>query len=705
MRTLSKNGRALMNAWTRASLQHDYVPMQGGWDQITPILKLPPGTLRDVQNFEVAPTGGYARIGGYERFDGHARPSDASYGLVQVTSFTNVPSTGQTLTGATSGATGIIIAVSQASLYVALTKITGSFSSSEAVAVGATAIGTATAQTVSLTALENAQYLNLAADQYRSDIAAVPGSGPVRGVVHCVFAGVDHRYAFRDNVGGTATVMYESSASGWTAVTFYNEVSFTAGGTTEPADGETLTQGGVTATIKRSVHQSLSWSGGTATGRFIITNPSGGNFAAGAATASGGAAVTISGAQTAITLSTGGKYEFERANFSGSLGTRRIYGCDGVNRGFEFDGTVYVPLTTGTATDTPKHVCEHKNHLFFAFQTSAIHSALSKPYKWTTADGASELACGDTVTNFKRQPGNQTTAALEITCLELTKLLYGTSVSTWNLVDFKEGVGAAHYSAQNLGRTYVLDRHGVIDLRAVQDYGNFQQATMTYGIQTFIDQKVARVAYSTVCRSKSQYRLFFTDGSGLYVTVVNGKLLGMTQVLFPTAVYCAYEGMLASGAEVMYVGSATGGFVYEMDKGSSFDGADLDAYITFNWNSMNAPRVLKDFYGATLEVQGNFYASISVAYTLGYGKTDYPTAASASYTSNLGGQANWDSGSWDQANIFWDGTTLIPNELDIRGCAENIQVRLSSGTDYIYPFTVASMITGFIPRRALRGQA
>lgn len=705
MRTLSKSGRKLMAAWQRAHLKHDYVPMQGGWDQITPTLRLKPGVLRDVQNFEVAPTGGYARIGGYERFDGQAKPSDASYGLVQLTSFTNVPSTGQTLTGATSGATGTIIAVSTTDLYVAVTKTTGTFSSSEVVQVGATVIGTATAQTVSVTALQNAQYLNLAADVYRALIMAVPGSGPVRGVVHCIFAGVDHSYAFRDNVGGTATVMYESSASGWTAVTFYNEVSFTAGGTTEPADGETLTQGGVTATIKRSVQQSGSWSGGTAAGRFIVTNPSGGNFAAGAATASGGAAVTISGAQTAITLSTGGKFEFERANFSGSLGTRRIYGCDGVNRGFEFDGTVFVPITTGTSSDTPKHVCEHKNHLFFAFQTSAIHSAIGKPYKWTTTDGASELACGDTITNFKRQPGNATTAALEITCLELTKLLYGTSVSTWNLVDYKEGVGAMHYSAQNLGRTYVMDRHGIIDLRAVIDYGNFQQATLSYGIQTFINQKVGRVAYSSVCRAKSQYRLFFTDASGLYVTVVNGKLLGMTQVQFPTAVYCAYEGMLASGAEVMYVGSATGGYVYEMDKGSSFDGANIEAYITFNWDAMQAPRILKDYYGATLEIQGNFYAAISIAYTLGYGQTQYPIPDSASYTSNLGGQANWDSGSWDQANLFWDGITLIPSEIDVRGCAENVQVRISSSQDYIYPFTVASMIVGYIPRRALRGQA
>ena len=33
-------------------------------------------------------------------------------------------------------------------------------------------------------------------------------------------------YAFRDNAGGTACVMYKATASGWTAVTFGREIQF-----------------------------------------------------------------------------------------------------------------------------------------------------------------------------------------------------------------------------------------------------------------------------------------------------------------------------------------------------------------------------------------------------------------------------------------------------------------------------------------------
>ena len=101
-------------------VHYNIVTCEGGWDQLTPILSLKPGTLKDVQNFEVVPTGGYARIGGYERFDGRPKPSNASSSVLQVASFTNTPSVGQTLTGFSSGATGVIAYVG--ANYLVLTK-------------------------------------------------------------------------------------------------------------------------------------------------------------------------------------------------------------------------------------------------------------------------------------------------------------------------------------------------------------------------------------------------------------------------------------------------------------------------------------------------------------------------------------------------------------------------------------------------------
>src|SRR5512146_655202 len=397
----------------------------GGLDLTTPSLSLQPGALRAALNFECSQTGGYARIGGYERVDGRPSPSSASYTTVQLVSFTNVPSVGDSIAQATSGATGTVAAVYNGNdaSYLAVTKTSGTFDDSHAITSGATPIGMATPTTVVVSGLLNAQYLAAAADIYRADIDAVPGSGNVLGVVGMTFGGVAEKYAFRANAGGTAVDIYKASSSGWTQVPLFNTVTFTAGGTAAAADDDTLTQGGVTATIKRVVWSSGTWTG-TAAGTFVITNPAGGNFAAGAATTSSGATITLSGAQAAIVILPGGRYQFEKCNFSGQLTTKRIYGCDGVNQCFEFDGTVYAPIATGLATDTPTGISYHGGYLFISKDSSIIHSGPGTPFKWSAVDGGEEIATGDEVRGMLSMTGAATTGALFVFCKDKTAVLY-----------------------------------------------------------------------------------------------------------------------------------------------------------------------------------------------------------------------------------------------------------------------------------------
>lgn len=682
-----------------STIREDFVRLQGGWDTISANLSTDPGIIRDSQNFDVsmADTGGYTRISGYERFDGRLSPSSASFSLLQVDLFVNAPTTGQTLTGFTSGATGVIIAVG--ANYVALTKITGSFTNTEVVKVGGTTIGTAVPLMVVLSSQVTAQYLALAADQYRADIGTVPGSGPVRGVFGFTVSGVDNVYAFRDNAGATATILYKATAGGWTVVPFYNEVEFNTGGTTEPAEGTTLTQGGVTATIKRSVWRSGAWNSTTAAGRFIITNPSGGNFAAGAATI-GGITVNLVGAQTAISFNTGGTFEVDTANFIGSTSGIRVYGCDGVNRGFEFDGDILAPITTGFSPDAPKHVKVHKRHLFFAFLSSIAHSGIGFPYKWTSTDGSTEIGCGNIVTNFISQGGDTNTAVLTVTTIDNTHFLYGTGIADWNLISYDKGIGGAHYSGRLLEQAYWLSSGGVMNLRTTQAFGDFLQSTITARVQDFIIAQRTKPLFSLANHTRSQYRMYFNDGLGLHTTVVNGKVRGSAKIAFPNSMYCGWSGKLSSLNEVTYCGAVSTGYVYKMDTGSSFDGANLDAYFTLNWNPIKSPRWIKDFHAASLEMSGNFYANVQLGYILGYNDPNILQASVRSYDSGFSGVPLWDSFLWDSFN--WDGVTIGPTEVEVRGEGVNVQYTVRSTTAYIQSFTVSSIITHYVPRRLVR---
>ena len=671
-----------------------YIKLIGGLDEMTPPYERAPGLARVAQNFEADISGGYATIEGYERFDGRAAPSAATYTWLPCTSITG-GAVGNTLTGA-GGATGVIIAVTADGF--ALTSRNGTaYVAGENLNVGAGTIAVATTAGVvggAATALLNAQYLNLAADVYRALIGVPTGSGKILGG----FYFNDVNYCFRNDAPGTAAGLWKSTGSGWTAVTLFNEVSFTTGGATQPAEGATLTQGANTALIKRVVLTSGSWAANTAAGRLIVSTPAPGAFAAGAATV-GAINVTLSGAQTAITLAPSGRYETVAENFGGSVNTRRVYGCDGVNRGFEFDGTVFVPISTGMTADTPNHVFAHKKQLFFSFGASVQHAAPGTPYIWSAVLGASELAMGDTVTGFAGQPGSSAGGALAIFTRNRLSVLYGSGVSDWNLVPYRDELGAWAWTIQDVGYTMFLDDHGITDIQASQEYGNFAHNAITNKIRPTITEYKPYAIASSICRKKSQYRIFFTNGRGLYVTVVGKKVVGIMPVKFPDTVRCTWTTENNAGEEVMFFGGDDG-YVYQLDKGTSFDGDAINFNIQLAYNFFKSPRIDKSYFDATVEVSGTGYTAFSFGYSLGYGATDIPQPTNQLEAPNISSVAAWDSFIWDA--FTWDGSSLFPSVLPMDGMAENVSLAISGSSDYYAPLKLTAAIIHYAMRRRLR---
>lgn len=677
-----------------AKVQYSLIGLAGGLDQVTPTLSLKPGVARDAVNFEASITGGYTRIAGYERFDGRPNPSDADYSALTL-NITGTISVGDTITGGTSGATGVVIVVDGST--VIYTKDTGTFTVSESILVSAVVQGTVTALggAVGATAQTAAQYLNLAADNYRADIGAVPGSGPIRGVAY--YGGTV--YAWRNNAGGTALAMYKSSSTGWQAVSLGFELSF-ATGTAAIAEGQTVTgaTSGASGVVTRVVLQSGDWSTNDAAGRLIFasvtgTFQNGENLQVAAATK-----VVSGGTQSAITLLPDGRVETVIANFGGTTNSTRLYGCDGQNRAFEFDGTVYVPISTGMVVDKPTHIAFHKQHLFLSFGSSVQFSSIGDPYSWSPILGAGEIALIDNVTAFLVQPGDQSTGAMAIYSDSNTFILYGSSEANFALVSYNVGTGAKPYSAQNINQSYVFDDRGVINLQTTLNYGNFDSSAMTLNIRPFVQQRRNLVTASGVNREKGQYRLFFSDGYGLYLTFVNGKMMGAMPVEFPNPVTCMCEGEKPDGSETAFFGS-TNGYVYRLDAGTSFDGEQISANLVLVFNSIGSPRTIKRFRRGSLEITGTSYAEFAFSYDLGYGSTEYEQGQQRSYDSNLVASF-WDNVNWDA--FVWDGRTLAPSEVEIEGSAENIAVRVASISDIYQPFTVNSVILHYSMRRGLR---
>ena len=694
--------------------KQDWVDFAGGLDITSPQIKIPPGYCRASQNFEEDILGGYSTVVGYERYSGEASPSAGIFYLLNYTGALGGVTVGATITGATSGSTGYVIAINPGVLI--LVGVTGSWLINESLLTyGTSIVGPINNGVVMDDTTANYQYQ--AAQFYRALILPVGGSlcsGSVLGVWY--YKGIV--YAFRNLVAG-GVGLFASSSAGWLQVGLGYEIYYMAGSGSVPAIGTTIIKGGASAVIAQITVEGGTFAAGTATGRFIVAAITG-IFTAGAFT-SGVSATCVE--QNAIILpEQNGRFEFVTNNFYGLSTSSKMYGADGVNRGFEFDGTTFVPINTGMGHtpintgapiggDNPLHVCVYQEYLFYSFYGSVMFSGVGSPYNWTAINGAVEIGLGDTVTGFVLQPGNESSPALAIYCRNHTYMLYGSSATTWNLVNYNATAGCIAYSAQKIGgHTYVFDDRGVTSLETSLIYGNFLESTISQRVKPLLAAKRNQFVDSNVMLDKQQYRLFFNDGYGLYITMgtdANGKpSASFMPVQFADVMTCScameFDSGLPNGggANVAFFGT-TSGYVMQMEMGTSFDGQPISAYMDLVYNNEKAYRELKRFRRLTMEMIGTGYAGFNVSYDLNYASTDYGQAGYTAESVNLS-SSNWDSGLiWD-SNITWDGTPITSMTMAIDGDGMNIAVKLSYNSNYYATVKFSGVLIEYSTGRMLR---
>lgn len=545
-------------------------------------------------------------------------------------------------------------------------------------------------------AYDNEQDENLkqsAMDAARAAITAVPGSGDVLGVWY--YKG--SLYAFRNNADGTAAVMHKATASGWTAVPMSKQLDFTSGGTYEIFEGDEITgaTSGATATVKRVVTTAGSWSSGTAEGYVIFDSQTGTFQAEDLNVGTNLNVATIAGDSAAVTLPAGGRYEFITYNFYGSSDLHRMYGVNGVGKAFEFDGTTFCPITTKMDVDTPTRVIAHKKHLFLAFPGGELqHSGLGEPLSWSPITGAASLSVGDDITDLIINVG-----ALTIFSKGSVSVLYGSDSSDWQLETLNDEAGCLPWTADKIGQAIYMDNRGVRQLEATQAYGNFSFGTLTQAIQSFVHGKLSSGVQPTAAvrvRAHTIYRVFFEDNSG--ISIFLGKRNPECMLLdLGKKVTCAVSAETENSVERIWFGSDDG-FVYEMDKGRSFDGEPIDYYIRLPFNHLGAPQVGKRWHKAALECNAGGEASLHVSADFDYGDPSEPSFPGVGLTVQ-GGGGFWDLNNWDQ--FYWDAPLEGIANCYLDGFGKNISL-LIVGSTADEPSHLLQGITLFFSVRGLR---
>lgn len=553
--------------------------------------------------------------------------------------------------------------------------------------------GTMSENSASTTALDNT-YSQLAIEDARDLIAAVSGSGNILGVWQ--YNGV--KYAFRNNSDGDQCIMHRSSPSGWQECDLGRSLSFTSGGTYEIQEEDTITgeTGAATTTVKRVVLDDGAWADGDAAGTLIIYDQTGTFESETIRVGANLNVATIAANSTENTLEPGGSFEFVNHNFYGASNLRRMYGVDGVSKGFEWDGDTFVPIVTGMTADTPNHLAVFRKHLFYSFPGGSLqHSGTGDPYSWTPVTGASELGIGDDITRLSVLEG----AILAVFSRNSTNLLYGSSTEDWDLRPHSEESGCIEWSGQQVGTEIYMDDRGLTTIESTEEYGDFADNVISDDIQPYLTTKIGDVQSAIRVKDKSQYRLFFDDMEGICLTINKKKIMGFTRFLYDKLPVCCCSSENSEGQEELFFGS-TDGFVYQMDKGNSFNGNAITHLLRLHYNHLKTPFNYKEIIQLVLDLIAPIGTSLQYFVDFSYGEGEeseaiaFDVATAAFDTVETGGV--FGISEWN--DFVWDGPSVgIAREYP-DGMGVNFALMITSERTYVDPHTLNALSVHYILR-------
>lgn len=684
------------------SRQSDFFPLEGGLDVVSQAIATRSGRAIAALNYESAPSG-YSSFAGFERFDGRSAPSGAQFTVLSFATGQTDVVAGQTLTGFSSGATGYVLAAAEVTSgafggtavgRIAVYMLTGTFTNGEVVKVGGTTIATLSAAPATGDKRASANELiwfQAAVEYLRSLIVKMPGSGPARGVWD--FNGV--RYGWRDNALATACIMYKATAAGWVALTMPYVMTFTSGGTYVVKIGDTVTgaTSAKTALVKEVVLQSGGWSTGDAAGYLVIAAPSGAFVAENLNVGVNLNVATIAAAPTQFAFPAGGRYIFRTHNFYGAANRKQAFGVNGVGYAFCW-GTddVVIPIKTTMPVDTPHRIAIHRQHLFLAFPGGSLqNSGVATPLTWEPVFGATEFGMGDEITDLIES----NTTAMVVLSASSVAVLTGTSMLDFSLDPLTDEAGALPFTSARFGSAIYLDNRGLRSIKAAQEYGNFGVGSLSETIQPLLALKrkyAINPIASAVVRAKDVYRLFFEDGTGLSFYLGREKTEAMPFNL-GKIITCVSSVEAPDTIERVFFG-CDDGHIYQLDSGTSFDGAAIETFLQLAYNHLNSPRQLKRFKKAILELDAAPNTRIYMTTSFDYGDSEQGSLPELAFDI-MGGGGLWDIANWDE--FYWDAPNEAKASADIDGQGANMSPIIYSSSATQDQHTLSGLTLDYIP--------
>ena len=372
-------------------------------------------------------------------------------------------------------------------------------------------------------------------------------------------------------------------------------------------------------------------------------------------------------------------------NISGSSGN--LYGTDGINPAFEFNGTQLKQINSTYTPDVPMHIEANGNRLALGFRAGEVAmSELGNPHSYDPVYGAGSIGITDFLTGMMAGPDG----VMYIFAKDKTYLLYGMGgpLAQAELKKHSKDVGANPFSMQMLGgHALFFDTWGLTELEVSDQFGDVVTSSLTKNIQNILLGQ--QVISSVVLKQKAQYRMYLPSDQGatvattcLMATLIRGEDIGFTHSVYPFRIATAVSGEIGT-SEISLAGTIDGE-VFQMDVGTSFDGAAYTSYVTLPFNYLGSPHRVKKIRKVMLNIDAQDYVSILGSADFGYGKSGHPKDTLTDIVEPSG--ALWGAGIW--GDFYWGGGNTDYIEQYINGHGDNISMTISSTSALDKPHTL-----------------
>lgn len=392
-----------------------------------------------------------------------------------------------------------------------------------------------------------------------------------------------------------------------------------------------------------------------------------------------------------------GKTRFARYNYTG---TEKIAIVDGTNVPALYDNSTFTALNDApTDVNGASFVVNFKNQLFFGKSNILTFTAPYTDSDFTAANGSGTISLGATITGLVvfRQ---QLIIFTETSILQLV----GNTLADFNLQPITLDIGCVDTDTiQEVGGDVMfLGPDGLRLLSGTDRIGDFGLGNVSKTIQkevtSFISTNTSFA--SVVVRGKSQYRIL---GYNTNITQENAQGILGTQFSGQGGEGMAWaetRGIRAYVADSRFyqntetiVFANDDGYLYQMEDGNNFDGANIQTTFATPFMPINDPRVRKTFYKAYLYTDPQGSVSFDMSLKLDFDQKDSIQPTEIDFDNNTGQVAFYGTATFGSSAVYSTKLlTLFETQLIGSGFTGSIQFE-SDSTDP--PFSLDAITIEF----------